>query len=116
MSFLVESDDFIKMRERLMTPEELTTFRALPELVTIYRGCYEDLNEDGFCWSLDADIARRFPFLSRYTQTGTPVLITAEVPHDYIRFLKLCRGEFEVVVPYGAREVLDVEHIDPPTP
>lgn len=83
-------------RHFIMTPDELEAFNVLPRLVTVWRGCYAH-NKRGFSWSLDRDVARRFPFTHRYRQNGQPLLIRAEVARDQILALKLCRSEAEVI-------------------
>lgn len=51
---------------------------------------------DGLSWSLDREIASKFPFLNRY-RVAKPVLITATVSKSKILALKLDRGEREVI-------------------
>jgi hypothetical protein len=109
-SLIISNSDFLEMRERLMSAEELAAYRALPEVVTVYRGCYIGINDEGFSWSRDEGVARGFPFLTRYVHHGeTPILLTAKAARDRIRFLKLRRDESEVVIPFD--EVDDVTMI-----
>lgn len=80
----------------LMRPEELAALAALPEVVTIYRGC-RAINKWGLSWSLDRDIAVRFPSLHRYRGDGPALLITAEIPKRNIIAIKLGGNEQEVI-------------------
>lgn len=79
----------------MMTKDERAALAALPELVTIYRGC-GSVNKNGICWSLDRAVAARFPTLNRY-RVPDPMLLTATVPRDLIVALKLDREEQEVI-------------------
>lgn len=90
----------------MMTPKERHTFDALPDTVTIYRGCGEH-NQDGVCWSLNRDVAATFPFLNRY-QVATPLLVTATVLKVEIVALKVDRDEEEIIV-FSDVEVTSVE-------
>ena len=79
-----------------MDNEERAALRALPKVVMIYRGCYE-LNRDGLCWTLNEEVARRFPTQNRYLGDGAALLLTAEVDRGDIIAVKLDRGEQEVI-------------------
>jgi len=83
-------------RHCMMTPDELAALNALPPLVTVWRGCYAH-NKRGLSWTLDRDVAQRFPLLHRYRHVGQPLLIRAEVARDQILALKLDRNEAEVI-------------------
>lgn len=80
----------------LMNPEEYSAFEALAEQITIYRGC-GPRNRFGFSWTLDRDIATKFPFMSRY-KTDQPILLTATIPKNRVAALKSDRDEQEVIV------------------
>lgn len=80
----------------LMTPEELDAYAALPDEVTIYRGCGAN-NRSGLSWSLSCEVASRFPLLTRY-RANLPVLLTARVPKSRIAAMELQRDEREVIV------------------
>lgn len=80
----------------LMDPEERNAYGALPDRVTIYRGCGPK-NEKGFSWTLNRDVAAQFPFLTRYAATR-PLLLTAPVEKHRIAALKLGRNEEEAIV------------------
>lgn len=84
----------------MMTPEELTAWEALPEMVTIYRGCY-DINKWGWSWSLSKDVAKKFPIYHRYRRSGEQaLLVTAKAHKKNVIAVKLGRNEFEVITRY----------------
>jgi|688.fasta_scaffold687261_2 hypothetical protein len=94
----------------LMTAEEIEAYNALPERLTIYRGCGLD-NIHGASWSLERDIAARFPFLIRYRQ-DQPLLVTAKVLKSRILAVKLERKEAEVITFAASRA--EVEELQAP--
>jgi len=71
----------------MMNDEERAAFEALPEPITISRGCGAK-NMFGCSWSLDRKIAARFPFSSRYW-TDEPKLLTAAISKYRAAALKL---------------------------
>ena len=82
--------------EGMMNETELEGFEQLPEILTVYRGCYA-LNKWGFCWSLDRAVAERFPYLGRYAGEGRPLLIKGSIPKSEVAALKLDRSEAEII-------------------
>jgi hypothetical protein len=81
----------------MMTPDENAAYDALPEVVTIYRGC--DANSaslPGISWSLNQDVANLHPFLTRFL-AKKPTVLTACVPKHWILAVKLGRGEEEII-------------------
>lgn len=80
----------------MMNADELAAYNALPDEVTVYRGCYQS-NKWGICWSLDRDVAIKFPTLFRYYQEGQPLLVKAMAKKNNIAAVKLDRGEIEVI-------------------
>jgi hypothetical protein len=80
----------------MMDDAEREAFAQLPDVLTIYRGCYA-VNKWGFSWSLDRDIAERFPFTNRYGGEGRPLLVKASIHKSKVIALKLSRGEAEIV-------------------
>ena len=90
------SDDPLNVIPKLITTEELTAFEALPEQITIYRGC-GPRNKFGLSWSLSREIAVRFPFNIRYW-TDSPTLLTATINKTRAAALKLERNEQEIIV------------------
>lgn len=83
--------------QEMMTSKEKEVFRTLPDIFTVYRGCYKK-NKHGLSWSLSEEVAEKFPTLIRYRQKGTPILVTAEARKDAIIALKLDREEHEIIV------------------
>lgn len=94
--------EYPQLMRKMMTRRELTAYDALPETVTIYRGCYKS-NESGLSWTLSCEIAEKFPYFTRYWQKGQPLLITAEVDKKDIIALKLCRDESEIITTMARR-------------
>jgi hypothetical protein len=88
--------------QEMMTQRERDTLAALPERVTLYRGCGQK-NIVGCCWSLDRGTATLFPTLFGYRQEN-PLLVIATVRRDRIVALKLERSEQEIIT-FSARRV-----------
>ena len=97
-------------RAAMMEPEERATWVELPEVLTVYRGCYL-FNRQGLSWSLSRDVAARFPTLNRYRVEGhQPLLLTGRVKKARA-VLKLGRNEQEIIAPrvvIVAREALQI--------
>ena len=87
----------------MMDPPEQAALAALPDTITIFRGCYLG-NARGLSWSTCREVAQRFPRLHRYRQDGTPLLVRATVRKSDIIALKLDREEREIITT-EAREV-----------
>jgi hypothetical protein len=83
-------------RHYMMTDDEREALAALPDTMTIFRGCYFH-NRHGLSWSLDSTVAEQFPRLWRYQHHTTPLLIEAEIERDQILALKMDRGESEII-------------------
>ncbi len=98
----------LEYRSWMMTPEERSALEALPEIVTVYRGCYAN-NKRGFSWSLSRSVAEKSPTLHRYSQPGQPLLIRGEVSRDKILALKIGRDEFEVIA--DRPKIRSISHI-----
>jgi hypothetical protein len=89
--------------DAMMEPAELAALALMPERFTVYRGCYP-LNRPGLSWSLDRDIAARFPYLDRYSGPArrygqTPILRTGTIARSRA-VLKLDRNEREIIAHY----------------
>ncbi|WP_218509749.1 hypothetical protein [Variovorax sp. dw_308] len=82
----------------MMTPEELAQLRAMPPMLTVYRGCYKN-NADGLSWTLDRGIAQTFPLLNRYRQNAQALVLTGTVARDQSIF-KNGRNELEIISPH----------------
>ena len=90
------ADEPLEQRNYMMTDQQIVALEALPEVVTVFRGCYEN-NKRGFCWTLDQAIAEKFPTQLRYRQDGQPLLIRATIRRDLILALLHNRNEAEVI-------------------
>lgn len=100
----------------MMTKEEFQFLMSLESPITIYRGCYRDLNDYGNCYSLDRSIASQFPFLDRYkprNADANPILLIATVDHDDIIAYKNCREEQEIII-RTCQNIDEIELEDPP--
>lgn len=80
---------------QMMTSDEQAAYDALPDRLTVYRGCGA-ANKRGASWSVSRSVATRFPFLMRY-RAADPLLITAAVLKRRVLAVKLDRGEAEVI-------------------
>jgi len=49
----------------MMDEEEQVAYDALPDTITVYRGCGE-INKVGASWTTDRSVAEKFPFYGRY--------------------------------------------------
>jgi hypothetical protein len=79
----------------LMEPAEADAYWALPDRLTVYRGCGAQ-NLLGASWSLERETAARFPLLHRYRQAH-PLLVTATVRKAHVLAVKLDREEAEII-------------------
>jgi hypothetical protein len=85
-----------RLRLNMMFKEDHAGHDALPDVLTIYRGCYED-NMDGMSWTLDRAIAVRFPTLNRYRRKNQePYLLTRTIAKRDCVYLG-ARDEREIV-------------------
>lgn len=82
----------------MMTPEDRAQLQALPETLTVWRGCHE-VNVNGLSWSLDRSVAERFPTLYRYRHNSPPVLLKGSVEKRHAVLLT-DRNESEIVSPW----------------
>ena len=80
----------------MMTKEERNALAALPQNVTVYRGCGPD-NMYGYSWTLDRDVAVQHVYKAFYEQEK-PMLLTMTIDRKCIMALKLGRHEEEVIV------------------
>jgi hypothetical protein len=92
----------------MMTPEERAALAAMPDEITVYRGCYQ-INRHGLSWSTDINIAARFPTLHRYSRPGEqPILLQAIAYRDRAVAMH-GRSEDEVIV-VDAHQVEEVAY------
>lgn len=80
----------------MMTEQEQHIYEELPDLVTIYRGCFA-INKRGLCWTTDINVAKKIPTLNRYRQAGQPLLIKAVAKKKNVLAVKLGREEMEII-------------------
>lgn len=85
-----------KPTPEMMDEEEQRAFDQLPEVFTIYRGCYSK-NKHGLSWTLSKEVAEKFPLYIRYRGRGIPLLVTAQVKKANVIALKLDREEQEII-------------------
>lgn len=82
-----------------MDEDDQAIYDALPDEVTVHRGCIEGQNEDGMSWTTDLNTARWFA--QRFTDKGrTPIVVTGTVDKRDIVACFSARSEHEVVVHY----------------
>jgi hypothetical protein len=92
----------------MMNAEDRTGYKDLPDRVTVYRGCSARYMR-GASWTLDQQVARKFPFLDWY-RVSDPVLVTATVRKEHVLAVFLGREEQEIVT-FKARRV-SVERLE----
>lgn len=86
----------------------------LPEVVTIFRGCGENLNEDGISFSLEMSVAQKFAYRTARLNKTKPVLITAQVAKSRILGYLSARGEEEIVLlPKASLKILSKSFLTP---
>jgi hypothetical protein len=97
-------------REHMMDEEEQAALAALPDTLTVYRGCWAEVNEDGLSWTTDRAKAGWFAKRFADAHEQTPIVLVAEVDKANVVAHFLGRGESEVVVKdYYAYRVTGVE-------
>lgn len=80
----------------MMTATERKALAALPDVVTVYRGHGENVNEFGLSWTLNVTTATGFAMMWRM-MSMTPVLVTGRVRRRDILAVKLGRNEAEII-------------------
>lgn len=83
-------------RDEMMNDRERAAYNALPDELTIYRGCYPN-NKWGLSWSLEREVAAGYPFLHRYRQTDQALLVKATLQKNDVVALKNDRSELEII-------------------
>ena len=90
-------------------------FQALPETVTVYRGCNSEY-VDGVSWSTSKKVAGYFASGGRYGRPDDPVIATGKIERCWPDFYFLSgdeRGEEEIVC---LPEVICVDDYKGPRP
>ena len=85
-------------RRAMMCTDELQALAAMPDEITVYRGCYEN-NRDGLSWSLSPEIAASFPTLNRYSRKNETALLLTGKANKADVVLSFGRNEREVICP-----------------
>jgi hypothetical protein len=94
----------------MMNAAEHAAYFALPDTVTVFRGCGPN-NMLGASWTTDRRVAERFPFQHRY-RTSDPILVTGRVKKRNILAVKLDREEFEIIT-FSAKKIsVELLHTD----
>ena len=79
---LGDMDALGTLQRKYAMPENLADYLALPEELTVYRGCYA-FNDDGICYTTDKQIAVNFVKHHRYKAEGhQPILLTGKVKKE----------------------------------
>lgn len=93
-------DGATENRNSSMSPSELEVFESLPDVITVYRGARDGVNEDGISYSIDREqavmFANRFPNGFNGKEPTEPVLIEAKVKKEDV--LAYISRESELVV------------------
>lgn len=95
----------------MMTDEEQAALDALPDTITLFRGCGNH-NKVGASWTLDRGIAEKFPFLNRY-RVKNPLLVTARIKKENVIAYKMDREEHEIIT-FSARRIKTEPITEPP--
>lgn len=85
-------------REHMMDEEEQAALAALPDTLTVYRGCHRELNEDGLSWTLDRDRAAWFARRFADVTGADPIVHVGEVRKADVMAYFLGRNEAEIVL------------------
>ena len=93
-----------------MTVKDRRAYDALPDRMTIFRGCYFH-NRMGFSWSVVAACAAQYPFLRGFRRPTPPLLLTANVRKDRIAFVTVATGMTDIVVLPQHRRISRTEPI-----
>jgi hypothetical protein len=84
-------------REAMMDDEERAALADMDDVITVYRGFEQDLNEEGWSWTTDrrkaAWFARRFA-----QEDDCPSVLVGEVNKGAVLAYLMGRGESEVIV------------------
>lgn len=85
-------------REHMMDEEERAAFAALPDTLTVYRGCHRELNEDGLSWTLDRERAAWFAKRFANVTESDPIVHVGDVRKADVMAHFLGRNESEIVL------------------
>lgn len=81
----------------MMTDDDRLAYKALPDVVTVYRGCHS-FNRDGLSWTTCKEVAEKITTMTRYGPKGhTSSVIKATIKKAGVVY-KVDRNEFEMIV------------------
>ena len=78
-----------------MSKEDLEFFKELPEMITVYRGCVEGLNENGYSYTTERTQAEWFA--NRFSN-GEPKVIELTINKSDVFAYTNSRSENEVII------------------
>lgn len=87
---------FRKCHKFVMRAKDRRAFEALPETLTLYRGCFSPDDVDAYSWTLDIDKAEWFA--RRKCWNGSPTVAKVEVHKSFALAYFSDRNEAEVVL------------------
>jgi len=92
----------------MMEPKEKKSLAVMPDVITVYRGCYPN-NRNGLSWSMDKDIAAEFTLQNRYQQPGQKrLLLEARIRRENA-VLIFERSEQEIIATKVMRPIKMIE-------
>lgn len=80
----------------VLPPDARSIYDALPDLVSIWRGC-EQGRERGLHWTTDKAVAERFAKGQRCVNR-LPTIAQAQIPKQHVFAVFACRNEHEIVL------------------
>lgn len=84
-----------KNKESFMTDEDQKFFNDLPEELTVYRGCVEGLNEEGFSYTTEREEAEWFS--KRFSKRGGKVVERTIKKNEVFAYTN-SRDENEIII------------------
>lgn len=88
-----------------MTPQQDTFYKALPNVIKVFRGCSEG-RVNGISWTTDRNVAVKFAKGHRGISVPTPVLVSATIRKADIYTVLTDREESEIILnPTALRKV-----------
>ena len=82
LSMIFKNKDLGELFKKYAPDDMLAEWDALPDELTVYRGCYE-FNQDGFCWTLSIEETHIFTNSMRYAQEAESIILVGKVSkHD----------------------------------
>ncbi|MCZ7488609.1 hypothetical protein [Rhizobium rhizogenes] len=98
---------------RVMSAKERRFYRALPETITVYRGCFDASDTMAYSWTLDREMAEWFARRKRSQEN--PVVARMDVHKSNVLAYFAGRNESEVVIDFNfGGEDYEIEIIELP--